>query len=126
MENIKSNGFIMEIVKGVSTVIIITLSSVLIFAGVVKLATLNSTVIKAVNQFIKIVSVFLGCTFTVKQGKGLIKGIIIGIISTVITYLLFALIGGGVSFGLSFLIDVILGIVVGGTAGVISVNFKKN
>ena len=126
MENVKQSGFIGGVIKGISTVIIITLLSVLVFAGIVKLATLSSSVIKAVNQFIKIISVFLGCAFTVKENKGLIKGIIIGAISTVITYLLFALIGGGVSFGLNFLLDVVLGVVVGGTSGVISVNFKKN
>ena len=126
MENVKQSGFIGGVIKGISTVIIITLLSVLVFAGIVKLATLSSSVIKAVNQFIKIISVFLGCAFTVKESKGLIKGIIIGAISTVITYLLFALIGGGVSFGLNFLLDVVLGVVVGGTSGVISVNFKKN
>ena len=126
MEDVKSIGFFQSVIKGVATVIIITLISVLIFAGVVKLATLNSSVIKAVNQFIKIVSVFLGCAFTVKESKGLIKGATIGVVSTVITYLIFALIGGGVNFGLGFLLDLVLGVAVGTTSGVISVNFKKS
>lgn len=126
MEKIKDNGFIQNVVKGVANVIIITLVSVLIFAGVVKLAILNSSVIKAVNQFIKIVSIFLGCSFTIKETKGLLKGLLVGGFSTVITYLLFSLIGGGVSFGLGFMLDIFLGVIVGATSGIICVNFKKN
>lgn len=126
MEKIKENGFVQNVVKGVANVIIITLVSVLIFAGVVKLAILNSSVIKAVNQFIKIVSIFLGCSFTIKENKGFIKGLLIGGFSTVIIYLLFSLIGGGVSFGLGFMLDIFLGVIVGATSGVICVNFKKN
>ena len=126
MEKIKDNGFVQNVVKGVANVIIITLVSVLIFAGVVKLAILNSSVIKAVNQFIKIVSIFLGCSFTIKETKGLLKGLFVGGFSTVITYLLFSLIGGGVSFGLGFMLDIFLGVIVGATSGIICVNFKKN
>ena len=126
MEKIKDNGFIQNVVKGVANVIIITLVSVLIFAGVVKLALLNSSVIKAVNQLIKIISVFLGCSFSIKENKGLVKGVLVGGISTLIIYLLFSLIGGGVSFGKSFFLDLLLGVVIGGVSGVISVNFKKN
>lgn len=126
MEKSNAFNFFSSIIKGVSTALIITLVGVLIFAGVVKIATLNSGVIKAVNQFIKILSVFLGCTFSLKESKGLIKGVIVGVFSTVITYLIFALVGGAVSFGLSFLLDLVMGLIVGGVSGVIAVNLKRN
>ena len=125
MEKSNAGLFLSSIVKGIATALIITLLGVLIFAGVVKIATLNSVVIKAVNQFIKIISVFLGCSFSLKENKGLIKGAIVGVAATVLTYLIFALIGGGVSFGLAFLLDIILGLVVGGVSGVIAVNVKS-
>lgn len=126
MEKSNAYNFFSSIIKGVSTALIITLVGVLIFAGVVKIATLNSGVIKAVNQFIKILSVFLGCTFSLKESKGLIKGVIVGVFSTLITYLIFALVGGAVSFGLSFLLDLVMGLIVGGVSGVIAVNLKRN
>ena len=126
MEKSNAFNFFSSIIKGVSTALIITLVGVLIFAGVVKIATLNSGVIKAVNQFIKILSVFLGCTFSLKESKGLIKGVIVGVFSTLITYLIFALVGGAVSFGLSFLLDLVMGLIVGGVSGVIAVNLKRN
>ena len=125
MEKSNASGFFVSIVKGIATALIITLVGVLIFAGIVKLATLSSGVIKAVNQFIKILSVFLGCSFSLKESKGLIKGAIVGVCSTVLTYLIFALIGSGISFGLAFLLDIVLGLVVGGVSGVIAVNVKK-
>ena len=126
MEKSNAFNFFSSIIKGVSTALIITLVGVLIFAGIVKIATLNSGVIKAVNQFIKILSVFLGCTFSLKESKGLIKGVIVGVFSTVITYLIFALVGGAVSFGLSFLLDLVMGLIVGGVSGIIAVNLKRN
>jgi putative membrane protein (TIGR04086 family) len=126
MEKSNAVKFFSSIVKGVSTALIITLVGVLIFAGIVKIAMLNSGVIKAVNQFIKIISVFLGCTFSLKENKGLIKGVIVGVFSTVIIYLIFALVGGAVNFGLPFLLDLVMGIIVGGVSGVIAVNLKRN
>ena len=125
MEKSNTSLFFSSIVKGIATALIITLLGVLIFAGVVKIATLNSLVIKAVNQFIKILSVFLGCSFSLKENKGLLKGGIVGVGATVLTYLIFALIGSGVSFGLSFVLDLILALVVGCVSGVIAVNVKS-
>lgn len=119
-------GGILSVIKGVGTAIIVTLVGVLIFAAVVKIASLGTGVIKAVNQFIKILSVFLGVSVSVRGKMGLVKGIAVGVCSTVITYLLFALIGGEVSFGTAFFIDLLFGLIVGGISGVISVNVKKN
>lgn len=119
-------GGVLSVIKGVGTAVIVTLVGVLIFAAVVKIASLGTGVIKAVNQFIKILSVFLGVSVSVRGKMGLVKGIAVGVCSTVITYLLFALIGGEVSFGTAFFIDLLFGLIVGGISGVISVNVKKN
>ena len=121
-----STGFLKQSLRGVLIAILISLAGVLIFSLVIRLALLNSGVIKAVNQFIKIMSVFLGCFFSLKENKGLLKGLIVGIIiSTFLIYLIFALISGNSVFSLSFLIDLIFGIIVGGISGVIAVNVKR-
>lgn len=114
-----------SLVKGCLASVIITLVSVLLFAIIVKVACLNSGAIKAVNQFIKVLSVFLACFFTVKGKGGIFKGGIIGAVSAVITYLVFALIGGELSFGLPFVIDIIFQLVVGAISGIIAVNVKN-
>lgn len=120
-----NGGFFSSVIKGIATAVIVTLVSVLIFAFIVKIATLNSSVIKAVNQFIKILSVFLGCFSFIRANKGLLKGCFVGVIATIITYLIFSLIGGAVSFGTPFILDLIFGLIVGGISGVIAVNVKK-
>ena len=118
-------GLIGGVLKGCLASVIITLVSILIFAGVVKMANLNSSVIKAVNQFIKILSVFLACFFTVKGKGGLIKGGLIGCVSAIIVYLIFSLMGGGLAFDGLFVIDVIFQLIVGAISGIVTVNVKK-
>ena len=125
MDKTEKVGGVSSIIKGVATSVIVTLVGVLIFAGVVKLTFLGQSIIKTVNQFIKILSIFFGCFFCVSGKNGLIKGAIIGVLSMVITYLLFALIGGEISFGKPFFLDLVFGLIVGGISGIIAVNVKK-
>ncbi|MBQ8427361.1 MAG: TIGR04086 family membrane protein [Clostridia bacterium] len=124
-ENGKENKIFSAVLKGGATAVIITLVGILAFAFVIKLSYLNSTVIKSVNQFIKVLSVFLGCFIFVRENKGLLKGGLIGCFSAVMTYLIFALMGGGFSFGASFFIDLIFQLIVGAISGIITVNLKK-
>ncbi len=120
---IKSEFFI-TVLKGIFVAVICALVGVFVFAAVVKFAALSTNAVKAVNQFIKIISVFLGCFFTLKGGKGLIKGLIIGVFFTVIIYLVFALIGGGEVFGTGFLLDILFGAAIGAISGIIAVNTR--
>ena len=119
-----SKQFVLETLRGIILSTVITLVSILLFALIVKVANLSSSVIKPVNQFIKAISLFLGCFFSVKAGKGLIKGAIVGIVYTVFIYVLFSLIGGN-AFKAGFFIDLIAGALIGVLSGIISVNVKK-
>lgn len=123
MEN--NQNFFAGVMKGALFAIIVSLVSILIFAIIIKVAYLNSGVIKAVNQFIKILSVFLACTFCLGNRAGLVGGALIGLIFTLVTYLLFALFLGQANFGLTFIVEIIFMIVIGSIAGIISVNLKK-
>ncbi len=124
MEKTKNSNFILQIIKGVLLALIVALVAVFIFGFIVKLACLSGGVIKAVNQFIKVLAVFLGCFFFVKQDKGLIKGLLVGVLSAVLITLVFALISSGISFGLGFIIDIIFMGILGAISGIISVNIK--
>jgi len=115
----------MQIGKGVSTSIIITLISILIFAFVIQLFGMGGDILKPVNQFIKALSIFLGCFFSVRGKNGYLKGGIIGLIATVITYLLFSLFTGSIDLNAMLFVDLLLGIIVGVIAGVVTVNIKK-
>ena len=119
------DNFAIILLKGVCTALITTLVGILLFSIIVKVASLNTTVIKVVNQFIKLLSVFLGCFFSVKGEKGFIKGLTIGVLATLITYLLFSLIGGQKFFSLALLIDLLFGIAIGTVSGIVTVNVKR-
>lgn len=125
MEKSSDSGrFFPQLIKGILTGVIATIAGILIFAVIVNLTGLSQSVIKGVNQFIKIISVFIGCLFSFSGEKGLIKGAISGLTITVITYLIFLLFGAA-SFGTGFFIDLALLTVVGAISGIIAVNVKK-
>ena len=125
MAKLNSNAVLM-VLKGICTALITTLLGILLFSIVVKVATLNNVVIKVVNQFIKLLSIFLGCFFSIKEGKGLIKGLVIGVLATFITYLVFSLIGGEKFFTLSLLFDLVFGLIAGALSGMLTVNVRRS
>lgn len=117
----KAKGGLFLTIKGVGVSLITALVGILVFAFVAKVANLNSGVIKAVNQFIKILAVFMGCLTATKGGKGLIKGVFVGVLFTLLIYLIFTFIGGQKLFSYNFFIDLIFGVIIGGISGVITV-----
>ncbi len=121
----RSADGIVSVIKGVFFTLIIVLAGVLIFAGVIKIASLSASVIKPVNQFIKVIAVFLGCFLSARGRLGFLKGALIGVLGTVLVYLVFSLMVGDLSFGLSFVVDLIFGLIVGVVSGIIAVNVRK-
>ena len=117
--------FFSGILKAVFSAVIITLVGVLIFAGLLKFTLLSQSVIKSVNQFIKIIAIFLGCSLNIRGKGGLVRGIVMAFLTTIITYLLFSLFCGQMIFGNSFILDLIFTSIIGGVSGIISVNIKK-
>ena len=125
MDKTFSKTFFGEILRAVVISVISVLTGILIFSVVVKTALLNGEIIKTVNQFIKTISIFLGCFFAIKKDKGLIKGIIVGVVFTIVVYTLFAIMGSGFSLGGAFFIDLAFCIAIGLISGVIAVNLRK-
>ena len=125
MEKSEKSAFFGTIIKGASISVVFLTASILIFAGLITATGLSDAVIKPVNQFIKVISIFLGCFFSIKESKGFLKGLIIGLLFTVISYLLFALIGGNLSFGFPFVVDILFGGAVGLISGILTVSVKK-
>ena len=121
----ENTKFFSGILKGALTAVIITLVGILIFAGITKFTLFNNGVIKAVNQFIKILAIFLGCSFCIRGSNGLLRGGILALITTIITYSLFSLFCGSSAFNQNFLLDLIFTIIIGAISGVITVNIKK-
>ena len=111
--------------RGVSLAIIVCLAAVLIFALVIQFTGLPESVIMPVNQFIKVLAIFIGCFFSLRGSKGWLKGGLVGLIAGGLTFLLFALLGG-FSSGLRILWDLLFCVGVGILSGIISVNLKKD
>ena len=126
MSKTQNANFLSIVLKGVAVTLIVNLIGILIFGVIVKIGTLNNGVIKAVNQFIKVLSVFLGCYFCIKGELGFLKGLIIGVLSTFLIYLIFGIISGSKVFSVSLLLDIIFLGVIGLISGAVVVNLKKN
>ena len=114
-----------EVGKSVCIAAIVTLAAVLVFALIVKLFSIGSGAITAVNQVIKAAAIFVGCLVCVKPGRGLVKGLISGVGVIVITYFLFAILAGEISFGWTNVLDLLFGALVGAVSGFIA-GYIKN
>ena len=117
---------LLEILKGVVISVIVSLVGVLIFAYLIKVFSLSSSVIKPVNQVIKVVAVMLGGLLSIRAPKGLIKGGIVGLMSVESQYLIFGIISKNLSFGVGQMLDLIFGLIMGIIVGVICSFFKKS
>lgn len=122
----QNNGVVKMTVSGVLIGVIFTLVAVVIFALILNFCTLPDGVIKGVNQFVKFMSVFVGCFFALRGSAGWLKGLITGLAIFAVSYLIFALITGTAVFGTHFFIDLAFGAVAGMLSGIIAVNVKKD
>ena len=120
----QSKTFLTSVLKATALSLICSLSGILIFALIVKIATLSGGTIKTVNQFIKVMAVFIGCFFSVKGTLGIVKGAISGALCTLLLYAVFALMSGSSVFSVETLADLAFTAVVGGISGVIAVNVR--
>ena len=118
-------GFLRPIVKSLFTAVISTLIGVIAFAIIINFTYLSSGTIKIVNQFIKTISIFLGCFISISGEKGLIKGITIGLLYSILTNLIFFVLGANISIGVGVIIDILFCAVIGGILGIICVNVKN-
>lgn len=117
--------FIRDVGKGVLCATAAALLSVLLFALVIKLFSLPSSVIFPVNQVIKAAALLLGCFFGVGREQGLFKGSLIGFFFMFVTYFLFLFLGGMQNFSPFFFLELLFGAVIGALGGILAVNIRK-
>ncbi len=120
------NQNLFQVIKGVIISVIISLLSVLVFAYLIKAFSLSSSVIKPVNQVIKLVAVTVGALLSVRPPKGFIKGGLVGFFATFFEYLIFGAIAKSFAFGATQALDLLFGLVMGMIVGVICGNLKKS
>lgn len=113
-----------EIGKGVCAAAVVTLAAVLVFALLIKLFSIGSSVIMPVNQLIKMAAIFTGCFVCLRPGRALAKGAICGVVVILATYFLFAIVAGEISFGWKNVLDWLFGGVVGAISGIVCAAVK--
>lgn len=112
---------VMHALKGAIMGLVITVVCVLIFAVIVKQSGATDAAIAAVNQGIKIVSIFIAA-FMASRGMGkqaAITGAMAGAIFIVFGYLTFSLIDGQFGDILMMFADLAMGLVIGMLTGII-------
>ncbi len=117
-------NFFKSVLKGALFSIIVVLLSVIIFSFIFKITSLNKSVIKPVNQFIKVIAIFIGCYTFVRGERGYLKGLVIGVVTILVSYLLFAL-AVKITFDYVFFLDILFGGIIGMISGALVVNIKK-
>ena len=120
--NFKSE--LLDVLKSVLFSTLISLGLVLIFAIIIKFASLPSNVIMPVNIAIKILSVLIGTLIGFKRpSNGLLKGAFTGLVYMLFTFFIFAALSAFKDVKFSW-IDLITLPIAGAIAGIVAVNIK--
>ncbi len=114
-----------SVIKGVLTSLGLSLLLAIVFAVILRTASLGNGVIYPVNQGIKGVSVAIGAGIFVKGEKGWLKGMAVGILFTALSYLAFSAIGHDFSLSWMIFLELLLSAFTGALGGIIGVNRQR-
>ena len=122
----KNYGGVSGLIKGIIVSFIITFSSIILFAFLIKWFNFSDNIISPVNLAIKGISIVVGAyIFTRKGNKGIIKGGLFGLLYISIAFILFSLLAGTFNLNIGFVLDLLFGLIVGAVIGIIGANTKK-
>lgn len=114
----------LDVLKAVLFSTLISLGLILIFAIIIKFASLPTTVIMPVNIAIKLISLLVGVLLGFKNlSNGLLKGAITGLVYMLFTFFIFAALSAFKDVKFSW-IDLITLPIAGAIAGILAVNVK--
>lgn len=122
---IKQNIF--RYLKALFVSLIITFACIILFAFIIKWASLPDKVISPVNMAIKAISVFFGAmVLTRNSTKGMLQGLLFAGIYTILAFTIFSILAQKLTLGLGLIADLAFAVVVGAIGGAVGVNVKKN
>lgn len=117
---------IFRYIKAFFISLIITFACIILFAFIIKWASVPDNVISPVNMAIKAISVFFGVLILTKgSSKGLLQGVLFAGVYTVLAFVIFSLLAQSFSFGLGLVADIAFACVVGAIGGVIGVGIEN-
>ena len=123
----KDRSFLLAIIKGSLIALCISLVGILIFAFILKFASISDKEIRPINQIIKGVSVLVGVFVAMRKvdKMGLVGGLLIGLVYTILAFVVFSILDGNFEFNLTLLNDLLFGGIMGAICGIIAVNVKR-
>ena len=122
---IKQNIF--RYLKALFVSLIITFACIILFAFIIKWASLPDKVLSPVNMAIKAISVFFGAmVLTRNSTKGMLQGLLFAGIYTILAFTIFSILAQKLTLGLGLIADLAFAVVVGAIGGAVGVNVKKN
>ena len=115
------------LLRGLLTAIGVTLGCVLVFALLMQWLKPSDTVIRVVNQLVKLLSIFVGAWVMLGRGgdKGMLYGALLGLVYMAIGVGLYALLSGQQLPLTAYLSDIAMGVAGGGIAGAIIGGMQK-
>ena len=123
----KDRSFLLAIIKGSLIALCISLVGILIFAFILKFASISDKAIRPINQIIKGVSALIGVFVAMRKvdKMGLVGGLLIGLVYTILAFVVFSILDGNFEFNLTLLNDLLFGGIMGAICGIIAVNVKR-
>lgn len=109
------------LIRGIFAAVGVTLAAVVVFAVVIGLTNLDDTVIRIINQVIKVGAVFAGVYAAVPRGSehAIARGAVIGLVYMAVGVAVYALLSGTPITFTSVLLDALMGVAAGGLSGMI-------
>ncbi|MDD3412359.1 MAG: TIGR04086 family membrane protein [Eubacteriales bacterium] len=116
-----------RLLKGLLISVAITLACILVFALFMQWIKPSDTVVRVINQLIKLGAILAGVWAFVGRGgeKGLLRGALLGLVYMALGVGLYALLSGQNLPVRAYLSDVLMGVAAGGVAGAIVGNLRK-
>lgn len=120
IKSIKLSG-VVNIIKCALIGIVASLIGTVIFAFILKFASLSATVISYVNNIIKVFSIFIMVTCVKRNNteKLFFKALFAGLIYAILSFVIFSILNGSFVFNISFLYDLLFSLAVSSIVSVI-------
>lgn len=128
-EKLKNNtSFLLLVLKSALKGVLLSIVLVLIFAFVLKFVNLSDSVISAIDEIIKISSIFVAVISLIRKSpyKILLKSALVGAVYILLTLVVFSALRGKFSFDFANFMDILLGAVTGIIISIILSVFSKD
>ncbi len=119
---------LVRVLRGVLLASAVTLAGMAALAALVIYANISDSTLTALNQVLKVISIFAGAVFAIGIGgeKGLVTGALVGVLYILAGYGFYCLSDGSEAESAVLLTELAAGVIVGGVFGVTIANMRPS